>query len=74
MFRHRGPELLDLGRESLLNNTVYWLVKNGRLNMPRWTPHDVRRTARSYWFETSIGEARAGELSCLWARCGTARE
>ena len=37
--------------ETALNKTVYWLLKKGRLNMPRWTPHDMRRTSRSHWSE-----------------------
>jgi integrase len=27
------------------------LFVGGKLDMPRWTPHDLRRTARSYWSE-----------------------
>jgi hypothetical protein len=38
-------------RETALNKTVYSLLKKGRLNMPRWTPHDLRRTSRSCWSE-----------------------
>jgi integrase len=47
-------------RETALNKIVYWLLKNRRLKMPRWTPHDLRRTARSYWSE---------KLSIPWDLC-----
>lgn len=48
---HRKASSRGHMRETALNKTVYWLLKNRRLEMPRWTPHDARRTARSYWSE-----------------------
>jgi integrase len=48
---HRKASSHGHMRETALNKIVYWLLKKGRLNMPRWTPHDMRRTARSYWSE-----------------------
>jgi integrase len=48
---HRTASSRGHMRETALNKTVYWLLKNGRLSMPRWTPHDLRRTSRSIWSE-----------------------
>jgi integrase len=57
---HRKASLRGHMRETALNKTVYWLLKKRRLNMPRWTPHDARRTARSYWSE---------KLGITWDLC-----
>jgi integrase len=57
---HRKASSRGHMRETALNKIVYWLLKNRRLEMPRWTPHDLRRTARSYWSE---------KLSIPWDLC-----
>jgi len=48
---HRNGSSRGHMRETALNKMVYWLLKKGRLATPRWTPHDLRRTARSLWSE-----------------------
>jgi integrase len=57
---HRKASSRGHMRETALNKIVYWLLKNRRLEMPRWTPHDLRRSARSYWSE---------KLSIPWDLC-----
>lgn len=49
----RSPHSSRTGRlgDTALARAVRELLKARKLKMPAWTPHDLRRTARSYWSE-----------------------
>lgn len=49
----RSPHSSKAGRlcDTALARAVRELLKGEKLTMPAWTPHDLRRTARSYWSE-----------------------
>ena len=49
----RTPHSSSTGRlgDTALARTVREMLKVDRVKGPRWTPHDLRRTARSYWSE-----------------------
>lgn len=49
----RSPHGSETGRlaDTALALVVANLLKSEKLKMPAWTPHDLRRTARSYWAE-----------------------
>jgi integrase len=49
----RTPHSSATGRlgDTALARAVRELLKGAKLKMPAWTPHDLRRTARSYWSE-----------------------
>lgn len=49
----RSPHSSGTGRlgDTALARAVRELLRAGKLKMAPWTPHDLRRTARSYWSE-----------------------
>lgn len=49
----RTPHSSKSGRlgDTALARAVRELLRGKKLKMPAWTPHDLRRTARSYWSE-----------------------
>jgi integrase len=49
----RTPHSSSTGRlgDTALSRTVRELIKGKKIGTPHWTPHDLRRTARSYWSE-----------------------
>jgi integrase len=48
---HQGKTKSGHLGETAIARVVRELFKAGKLKMPAWTPHDLRRTARTYWAE-----------------------